>query len=59
MGPHDILLNLSLDFEDGLTAKQVEEVISAMEIRIKAELPAIKRIFIEAQHVEAHTAAQV
>ena len=58
MGPQDILLNLSLDFKDGLSSEQVEEVVSRMESRIKSELPAIKRIFIEAQHKTAHEESQ-
>ncbi len=58
MGPDDILLNLSLDFEDGLTSQDVENVVSRMENRIKQDIPAIKRIFIEAQHKEAHEESQ-
>ncbi|WP_339860883.1 cation diffusion facilitator family transporter [Paremcibacter congregatus] len=49
MGPHDILLNLSLDFDDTITSADVERAVTRMEQDIKARLPAIKRIFIEAQ----------
>ncbi|PHZ83816.1 cation diffusion facilitator family transporter [Paremcibacter congregatus] len=49
MGPHDILLNLSLDFDDAITSADVERAVTRMEQDIKARLPAIKRIFIEAQ----------
>ncbi len=49
LGPRDVLLNLSLDFKDHLSAAQVENVVSAMEQRIKRAHPEVKRIFIEAQ----------
>jgi len=49
MGPQDILLNLSLDFTDDISASDVERAVSAMEKDIKSQLPHIKRIFIEAQ----------
>ncbi|QPJ66196.1 MAG: cation transporter [Candidatus Nitrohelix vancouverensis] len=54
MGPHDILLNMSLDFEDGISSNAVEETISRLETNIKAEYPQIRRIFIEAQGWSAH-----
>jgi len=48
-GPHEILLNVSLDFEDRLTSAEVEVAVSSMEHKIKTRLPDIKRVFIEAQ----------
>ncbi|MBL4906300.1 MAG: cation transporter [Sneathiella sp.] len=54
MGPEDILLNLSVDFSDNLSAADVEKSISALEKEIKSEYPEIKRIFIEAQSVRGH-----
>jgi len=53
MGPKDVLLNLSLDFNDSLTASDVEQAVTSMEKDIKAQLPEIKRIFIEAQSRDA------
>ena len=54
LGPQDILLNISLDFADHLGSSQVEEAISTLEQRIKAEHPDVKRVFIEAQSVRRH-----
>jgi len=54
LGPSDILVNLSLDFADGLSAEQVEATISGLEQAVKSEHPEVKRIFIEAQSAEAH-----
>ena len=54
LGPQDILLNISLDFADHMDSAQVEEAISALEQRIKAAHPDVKRVFIEAQSVRRH-----
>ena len=54
LGPQDILLNISLDFSDDLDSSQVEEAISTLEQRIKAEHSDVKRVFIEAQSVRRH-----
>lgn len=47
-GPHDILLNASLDFADRLSSTEVENNVSSLEQRIKTRFPDVKRIFIEA-----------
>ena len=54
LGPQDVLLNVSLDFEDDLSSGEVEEAISALESRIKEMFPEIRRVFIEAQGWGAH-----
>ncbi len=57
-GPTDVLLNLSLDFKDALSANDVEAAISELEDRIKATYPEIKRVFIEAQSRRGHRSDQ-
>ncbi len=54
LGPHDILVNLSLDFNDTMTSAEVEDTITDLERRIKAEYPDIRRVFIEAQSFRSH-----
>ena len=49
MGPDFILANISVDFDDSVTAKQVEDDIAAIDRSIKQEYPEIKRVFIEAE----------
>jgi len=56
-GPDDILLNISLDFADGLSSEDVERAISEMERQIKQSYPDIKRVFIEAQSRRGHERA--
>jgi cation diffusion facilitator family transporter len=52
-GPNDVLVALSLDFKDSLSAKQVEDTVTRLEQAIKAEHPDVTRIFIEAQSFAA------
>jgi cation diffusion facilitator family transporter len=54
LGPEDVLLNLSLDFRDDLSAGGVEAAVSELERRIKADFPEITRVFIEAQSGWGH-----
>ena len=56
-GPEDILLALSVDFEDNLTAGKVEEAIQALEVAIRERFPAVGRVFIEVQSREGHWAS--
>ncbi len=54
LGPADVLLTLSLDFEDGLSSEVVERAISEFERAIKRDMPQIRRVFIEAQSWYGH-----
>ena len=56
MGPNDILLALSLDFQDDISAGQVESQISNLEQEIKTKHNEIKHLFIEVQSKSAHDA---
>jgi divalent metal cation (Fe/Co/Zn/Cd) transporter len=52
-GPQDVLVALSLDFENAQSASSVENTVSRLERRIKSAHPAVTRVFIEAQSFEA------
>jgi len=54
LAPDDILLALSLDFRDDLSAGQVEAEIQGLEREIKRRYPEIKRLFIEVQSQRGH-----
>ena len=56
LGPEDVLLNMSLDFEGRETAEALEMVVSDMERRIKEQFPEVKRVFIEVQSLAGHLA---
>jgi cation diffusion facilitator family transporter len=53
-GPDDILVNVSVEFRDGLELGEVERHTTAIEREIKARIPGAKRIFIEAQTTADH-----
>lgn len=53
-GPEDVLLALSIDFQDNLTVGKVEEAIYALEIAIKQRFPIVRRVFIEVQATRHH-----
>ncbi len=49
LGPQDILVNLNVNFRDGLTTDELEEAVDEIESRIRSAVPAAHRIFIEAE----------
>ncbi len=60
-GPNEVLVAMSLDFQNSLPAASVERAASQIEMRIKTAYPEVRRVFVEAQSFEAHvrsTAAQ-
>ena len=54
LGPGDILVNLSLDFEPHLGAEDIEEAVTAIERDIRGRHSEVKRIFVEAQDWAEH-----
>lgn len=55
MGPDDVLVAISADFRDEITAGRVEQTVERLEHAIRERYPEVKRIFIEAE--SAATAA--
>ena len=49
MGPDFILVNVSVDFKNDLSAGEVENTIANMDKRIKEKFFRVKRVFIEAE----------
>lgn len=49
LGPREVLRNLSLDFRDDLSARDIEAAITRLERRIHAAFPDVTRIFIGAE----------
>ena len=49
MGPDFILLNLSVDFKDTVSAGDLEKAVAGLDQAIKQKFPRIKRIFVEAE----------
>ena len=55
MGPNDILLNLSVDFDDSISAGDVETAIEELTHDILTTHPDVKRVFIEAERADVET----
>jgi len=51
MGPEDILVNLDLQFRDGLTTDDIEIAIDNIEKSIREAVPEVRKIFIEAESI--------
>ena len=58
LAPDDVLVNVSLDFEDQLSSVDVEAAVSSLEADIKSAFPEVRRIFIEAQSWIGHAASE-
>ncbi len=54
LAPNDILLALSIDFNDNMKVSEVEDSISRIESDIKSRFPEVKRLYIEVQGQEDH-----
>ena len=53
-GPNDVLVALSLDFDDEISAAAVETAVAAISRNIKIAIPEVSRIFVEAKSFEEH-----
>lgn len=51
-GPHNALLALNAEFKGGLTARQTEETIDRIEMRIRKTHPDIQHIYIESDSLK-------
>ncbi len=49
LGPEEILVNASLDFDDTLTAAEVEQITANLSQTLRSQVPTVKRVFIEAK----------
>lgn len=53
-GPNDVLLALSVDYQDTIPAGEVERTNTELELAIKSKFPVVKRLFIEVQSAKDH-----
>lgn len=58
LGPTDILVVASVDFEDDETAASIEAAVARIEATIRTHTPAVRRIFIEGQSAADHARAE-
>lgn len=48
LGPQDVLLTVRIDFEDSVSAAQVEHIVGDLERAIRARFPEIRQLFLAA-----------
>jgi cation diffusion facilitator family transporter len=53
LGPEDVLVIASVDFEDGETAHSVEMTNARIEASIKSRYPSVRQLFLEVRSVAA------
>jgi cation diffusion facilitator family transporter len=51
-GPREVLLNLDVEFQPELSAREVTEAVDRLESKIRQAEPVIKRIFIESESLK-------
>jgi hypothetical protein len=58
LGPSDILVAASVDFDDAVTAADIEAAVARIEATIHTHTPAVRHIFIEGQSARDHARAE-
>jgi cation diffusion facilitator family transporter len=53
-GPREVLVALSLDFDDAISAASIEAAVAQLERQLKAEFPEVARVFVEAKGFDDH-----
>jgi len=56
LGPQDVLVTASVDFEDWVSARTVEDVTARLQHAIKSRYPEVQHLFIEVQSEKAFQA---
>lgn len=56
LGPDDILVNIDVEFVDGLSTDELEAAIDRLESRVKEVVPTATKIYIEAKAVKKKSA---
>jgi hypothetical protein len=56
LGPQDVLVAASVDFNDSETAASVEATTARLERAVKTKYPEVQQFFIEVQDAEEHAA---
>ncbi|HVZ05389.1 cation diffusion facilitator family transporter [Hyphomicrobium sp.] len=59
LGPDDVLVTASVDFNDGVSARTVEQVTARLQSTIKTRFPEVRHLFIEVQSEDTFVPAAV
>lgn len=56
LGPHQVLLTLSIDFVDDVPSQRIEAIVTRLDRRIRDRFEIVNSIFLEVQSREGHAA---
>lgn len=59
ISPDQIMVVMSADFEDAITAGEAEQIIARIEARVEEHWPAVKRLYIRPQHDAVQLKAEI
>ena len=54
LGPHEVLLTLSIDFADDVPSQRIEAIVTDIEKRIRTRFPVVRLVFLEVQSGPGH-----
>jgi len=57
-GSEEVLVNLNVNFKDELISDEIEATVDRIERKITSEIPAVNRIFIEAETIKTKVSAR-
>ncbi|WP_291159988.1 hypothetical protein [Hyphomicrobium sp.] len=58
LAPQDILVTASVDFDDWVSARAVEDVTARLQTAIKSRYPDVHNLYIEVQSEQAFAASR-
>ncbi len=53
LGPHEVLLNLDIAFQEDLSAREITRVVDRLEKRIRQEFPDVRQIYLEVEAISS------
>ena len=54
LGPHEVLVAISIDFQDGRPSEEVERTVTQLEKDIRQRFADVRRVYIEVQNRKDH-----
>ncbi|RFC65165.1 cation diffusion facilitator family transporter [Fulvimarina endophytica] len=54
LGPNDVLLTMSVDFQDDVRAGRIEEIVTEIEAEVKDAYKIVRKVYVEVQSAAGH-----
>jgi cation diffusion facilitator family transporter len=59
LGPEEVLVGMKIAVDDNMRAKDTAQIVDVLEARLRAELPILKRIYVELGTPEEHKSEMI